>query len=68
MPDRSGESRHSARWTQTDITELREQVKSGTSISDLASVLDRSAADVTQMMERLRLTVLEQMRASSPFT
>jgi hypothetical protein len=55
MADPSNAPHHHARWTQTDITMLRERVGAGASIDDLASLLGRSASDVAHMMDRLRL-------------
>ncbi|WP_156361936.1 hypothetical protein [Sphingomonas sp. Leaf343] len=43
------------RWTQTDITLLRDRVEAGDVVDDIASVLARSPAGVRQMMVRLAL-------------
>ncbi len=58
MADRLGAAFPHARWTQTDITTLRERLSSGISLSDLAGLLGRSNEDVQHMMTRLRLGLL----------
>lgn len=44
------------RWTQTDITNLRERAGSGAPLTELAMLLGRSTEDVHHMMMRLRIT------------
>lgn len=46
---------HHQRWTQTDITALRELVRQGASLLDISARLNRQLADVDRMAERLRL-------------
>lgn len=46
-----------ARWTQSDITSLRERASSGAPLIDLAMMLGRSSEDVHHMMIRLRITL-----------
>ena len=43
------------RWTQSDITLLRDRLGTGTEFAALADLLQRCPAAVTPMMYRLRL-------------
>lgn len=43
------------RWTQTDITELRNRLEGGESAVDIAEALQRSSENVLGMMSRLCL-------------
>lgn len=43
------------RWTQTDISALRQALGAGQPAADLAAALGREPADVSAMMGRLRL-------------
>jgi len=45
-----------ARWTQTQITDLRAGVQRGEGIEAIAAALDRPSEDVLLMMDRLRLS------------
>ena len=45
------------RWTQTDITELRNRLEVGGSVVDIAEALRRSSETVLAMMSRLHLSV-----------
>ena len=45
------------RWTQTDITELRNRLGVGESAAEIALALERSAENVSGMMSRLCLRV-----------
>lgn len=44
-----------ARWTQTCVTDLRARVLEGQSVADIAAALNRTPADISDMMGRLRL-------------
>jgi hypothetical protein len=56
MDDRLSPAFQHARWTQTDITTLRERVNDNTPLHELAKLLGRSPHDVQQMIDRLHLT------------
>lgn len=43
------------RWTQTDITVLRERSRAGADVDALATDLQRTEGDVMRMMVRLHL-------------
>ncbi|WP_161978326.1 hypothetical protein [Sphingomonas oligophenolica] len=43
------------RWTQADITDLRARFSAGDTVDDIAAALARTDADITTMMQRLRL-------------
>jgi hypothetical protein len=43
------------RWTQTDITELRQRVNDGQGTRAIADAIGRSEDDVRTMIGRLRL-------------
>jgi hypothetical protein len=45
------------RWTQTDITELRNRLGVGESPGDIAEALQRSSENILGMMSRLCLRV-----------
>lgn len=45
------------RWTQGDITALRQAIGSGASVERIAEQLGRDTEAVTLMMSRLRLRV-----------
>jgi len=43
------------RWTQTDITDLRQRLAAGTTENEIAAAVDRTVEAVEAMMSRLRL-------------
>lgn len=43
------------RWTQTDITELRSRLEASGSVLEIADAMQRPAANIAEMMSRLRL-------------
>jgi len=45
------------RWTQSDITELRNRLEVGESAADIAEALQRSSENILGMMSRLCLRV-----------
>ncbi len=57
MADRLQAAFPHARWTQTDITNLRERAGSGAPLTELVMLLGRSAEDVRHMMIRLRIVL-----------
>jgi hypothetical protein len=46
------------RWTQTDITALRDQLQQGHPVTEIANRLHRNSEEVSSMMQRLRLRLL----------
>jgi len=45
------------RWTQSDITELRNRLEVGESAADIAEALQRSSENILGVMSRLCLRV-----------
>lgn len=43
------------RWTQADITSLRELLSTGSLMNGLVTALHRSESDIVRMAKRLRL-------------
>jgi predicted transcriptional regulator len=46
------------RWTQTDITALRDLLQQGQSVGEIANRLHRNPEEVSSMMRRLRLRLM----------
>jgi Mn-dependent DtxR family transcriptional regulator len=46
------------RWTQTDITTLRDLLQQGRPVADVAARLHRNPEEVSSMMRRLRLRLM----------
>jgi hypothetical protein len=49
--------RATPRWTQTDITGLRDLLSTGAGIDGLMNALHRSEADICRMARRLQLSL-----------
>jgi predicted transcriptional regulator len=46
------------RWTQTDITALRDLLQRGQPVPEIANRLHRNPEEVSSMMQRLRLRLM----------
>ncbi|MBB3910821.1 hypothetical protein GGQ81_001422 [Sphingomonas desiccabilis] len=46
------------RWTQTDITGLRNQLQQGHPVAEIANRLHRNPEEISSMMWRLRLRLM----------